>query len=111
MGLDACGVKRAILLGYDWGGGVVCSFAAQHPARALKVLLWCASVRNRQDLETLKPRSKNGDIKVYWTKNDQWHPLRKGAEMASALGTQVVEVRLRSKGGTQDVLDLFLAQL
>lgn len=49
--LNACGVRRAAILGYDWGGGVACAFAAKYPARAHRLIAWCASARDPKDFE------------------------------------------------------------
>jgi len=101
--LDACGVKKAVLMGYDWGGGIACAFAAKHPKRTHKVIAWCAaSLRDPADLDKLQRRGKKGDILFLWAKNDSWHPWRKGSELAGALGTRIVEVKVRYKGGQEE---------
>merc|ERR1711924_138218 len=80
--LDACGRKRAIVTGYDWGGGVACAFAAKHPNRIEK-FVWCASVREPKELEKLQKKVKQGDVIVLWAKNDSFHDYRKGKEIAA----------------------------
>eukprot|EP00930_Biecheleria_cincta_P026209 TRINITY_DN18502_c0_g2_i2.p1 TRINITY_DN18502_c0_g2~~TRINITY_DN18502_c0_g2_i2.p1 ORF type:complete len:805 (+),score=85.67 TRINITY_DN18502_c0_g2_i2:352-2415(+) len=52
--LNACGTKRAILMGYDWGGGIACAVAQHHPARCQRLIAWCASVREPKVMEKFK---------------------------------------------------------
>jgi len=103
--LDACGCRRAILMGYDWGGGIACTFALRHPGRMQKLIAWCSSVREPGEFTKLQKRGKRGDIVVLWAKNDNWHPFRKGTEQAAAMGAKVVEVRLRHKDGGADAFE------
>jgi pimeloyl-ACP methyl ester carboxylesterase len=60
--LDYCGVKKALLVGYDWGGGIACAFGLQHPNRMSKLLGWCVSYRNIEELKPLQRRGKQGDV-------------------------------------------------
>eukprot|EP00428_Durinskia_dybowskii_P018816 CAMPEP_0170208234 /NCGR_PEP_ID=MMETSP0116_2-20130129/3700_1 /TAXON_ID=400756 /ORGANISM="Durinskia baltica, Strain CSIRO CS-38" /LENGTH=974 /DNA_ID=CAMNT_0010458703 /DNA_START=66 /DNA_END=2987 /DNA_ORIENTATION=+ len=101
--MNACGVKRAVLAGYDWGGGVACAFAAKYPARTSKLVAWCASVRDPRDMEKYQRRGKKGPALVLWAKSDLWHPFRKGTDLAAALGVKVVEVKVRADSKCDDV--------
>lgn len=98
--LDACGVRQAVIMGYDWGGGVACAFALKYSKRVKALIPWCASVRDPAELQNLRKRKK--DIMVLWAKNDSWHPFKKGTELATAFGTTVTEIRCRHKGGAED---------
>merc|ERR1712183_112397 len=109
--MTACGVKRAIIFGYDWGGGVACAFALRYPNRTRKLIPWCASVREPKSLEKWQPRGKQGDVLVLWAKNDAFHDYKKGRQIAEALGVKVVDVRLRKDGGEADVLPKVLELL
>jgi len=109
--LDACGVRHAVVMGYDWGGGVACAVAARQPGRVSKLVAWCASVRSPDGLRAFQKQAKKGSALVLWAKNDQWHSSKKGQEIAAALGVKVTEVRLRGKGGHDDARERLLELL
>jgi dienelactone hydrolase len=107
--LNACGVRRACLFGYDWGGGIACAFALKHPTRTQKLIAWCASFPERcygerTDKQKLQRKSRMADVLLLWAKRDSWHPWRRGQDLADAIGTRIVEVRLRHAGGLDDAM-------
>lgn len=89
--LDYCGVKKALLVGYDWGGGIACAFGLQHPNRMSKLLGWCVSYRNIEELKPLQRRGKQGDVCMLWEKNDPNRSYKKGQELAATLGVPLME--------------------
>ena len=50
--LDYFGARKAVLLGFDWGGGVALQYALEKPNRVSGVVFWNGSYR---ELDALKP--------------------------------------------------------
>jgi pimeloyl-ACP methyl ester carboxylesterase len=62
--MDALGIERAALGGYDWGGRAACGVAALHPERA--VVLISGNSYNIQDIaRSMEPASASEEA-AYW---------------------------------------------
>ena len=89
--LDYFGVKKALLVGHDWGGGVALEFAIRKHQRVLGVVGWCVSYRDESNLAKLA--KKKGHVAMCWEKDDLVHPLKKGQALAKVLGIKLCMVR------------------
>jgi predicted esterase len=87
--LDAVGEKKAIVVGFDWGGGIAAEFALAHSKRVKKLALWCMSYRDSSKLAGLAVRNK--DLLFMWDKNDQNRSPKKGKEFAAVLKSKYYE--------------------
>eukprot|EP00746_Dinoflagellata_sp_MGD_P127859 gnl/MRDRNA2_/MRDRNA2_62341_c0_seq1.p1 gnl/MRDRNA2_/MRDRNA2_62341_c0~~gnl/MRDRNA2_/MRDRNA2_62341_c0_seq1.p1 ORF type:complete len:896 (-),score=146.22 gnl/MRDRNA2_/MRDRNA2_62341_c0_seq1:85-2772(-) len=87
--LDTLGEKKAIVVGFDWGGGIAAELALAYPKRVKKVALWCMSYRDSSKLAGLAVRNK--DLLFMWDKNDPNRSPKKGKEFAAVLKSKYCE--------------------
>ena len=89
--LDHFGVRRATLLGYDWGGGIAWSAAAASPKRVRAVVAFHATYtvdKARPELPAVRCPSL-----VLWAPPDSFHPLAGGKKFAKLLRNATLQVR------------------
>lgn len=70
--LDHFGVPSAVIMGYDWGGGVAVSVAHKYRKRVSKLILY-HSTYSEQKSELSKIKTKT---LLLWRKTDQFHPYK-----------------------------------
>jgi len=87
--LDWTGTGQAILVGFDWGGGIAAEFAIMYPKRVKHLALWCMSYRDEARLGKLSKRGKA--ILFLWDKTDLNRSEKKGRAFAKAMGTKYQE--------------------
>jgi len=99
--------KVAVLVGYDWGGGIAMEYAIRHSARVGAVVGWSISHRDETRMAKLKKRSakkKSASILFLGQKNSLVHPFIKQQKHAAACGMKAVCVK-----GEQDAMKVVLA--
>lgn len=87
--MDWLGAGQAILVGYDWGGGIAAEFAVTYPRRVKYLALWCMSYRDETRLQKLAKRGK--DICYMWDKDDLNRSEKKGRAFAKAMQAKYIE--------------------
>ncbi|OLP87848.1 Bifunctional epoxide hydrolase 2 [Symbiodinium microadriaticum] len=80
--LDALGIAKAALVGYDWGGGIVLSMALRKKNRVSKLVSFHPSYTPPKG-ENLSAMSV--PVLVLWVKEDQFHNLTKWRKHFEAL--------------------------
>lgn len=96
--------KLAIILGYDWGGGVAMEYAIRHSARVGAVVGWSISHRDETRMAKLKRRYSSQKRALFLAqKNSLVHPLRKQQRHAAACGMVPVCVK-DDDGALKEVL-------
>ena len=91
------GIKKvAIVVGYDWGGGVAVEYAIRHSARVGAVVAWSISHRDETRVAKLKKRysgKKPARVLFLGQKNSLVHPFPKQQKHAAACGMKAVCVK------------------
>ncbi|CAK0904714.1 unnamed protein product, partial [Prorocentrum cordatum] len=93
--MDALGLGRATLVGYDWGGGVALSLALGWRSRCERVVAFHPSFNAApgQELATVCT-----PLLVVWVKEDQFHPLAAWKKVASGLAAKAYTLEVFSVG-------------
>jgi len=87
--LDHFGARKAVLLGFDWGGGVALQYALEKPDRVSGVVFWNGSYR---DLDALKPLCRMRVPLACCREESEWFPKKKAEAFAQAIGVKVTHV-------------------
>ena len=87
--LDYFGVRKAVLLGFDWGGGVALQYALEKPNRVGGIVFWNGSYR---ELDALKPLCRMRVPLACCAEPSEWFPKRKAEAFAQAIGIKVTNV-------------------
>ena len=87
--LDHFGAKKAVLLGFDWGGGVALQYALEKPNRVSGVVFWNGSYR---ELEALNPLCRMRVPLACCAEPSEWFPKKKAEAFAQAIGVKVTNV-------------------
>lgn len=93
--LDALGVQKANVVGYDWGAGIALSMGLLRKNRVLKVIPFHPSYSPPKG-ENLGAMSMN--VLVLWVKEDQFHNLTKWRKHFEALPSAKRELEVYSIG-------------
>ena len=101
--LDHFGARKAVLLGFDWGGGVALQYALEKANRVSGVVFWNGSYR---ELDALKPLCRMRVPLACCRHEDEWFPKRKAEAFAEAIGVKVTNV-----DGEGDVVKVALKML
>lgn len=97
--LDHFGVKKCVVLGHDWGGGVAFEYAARLPHRVSAVVGHSISYRGAESsLATLRARYSKKRMMLCWVESEV-HLKKKGLALAKAAG-----VKLRNVHDGEEVL-------
>jgi len=91
--LDHFGIRKCVIMGHDWGGGVAFEFAARTPQRVLAVIGHSISYRNAEaSLAILQKRygSKQKKLLLCWVES-QVHLKQKGRKLAKLAGVKLQE--------------------
>ena len=89
--LDHFGIRKATVLGYDWGGGIAWSLAAASPKRVSCIVAFHSTYtadKKRPELQAV--RCKN---LVLWAPPDSFHPLAWGKAFVKLLRRAELQVR------------------
>ena len=93
--LDHFGVKKCVMFGRDWGGGVAFEYAKRMPQRVRAVVGDSISFRGgAADLAPLQKRFANGKKKkllLCWVDWPEVHPVKKGRALAKDCGVKLRE--------------------
>ena len=81
--------RKAVLLGFDWGGGVALQYALEKPNRVSGVAFWNGSYR---ELEALKPLCRMKIPMACCREESEWFPKKKAEAFAQAIGVKVTNV-------------------
>lgn len=108
--LDFFGVRKCVLVGFDWGGGIAFEFARRHPERVACLVGWAVSYRDEANLKdiVIKNRMPRSRIALLWAKDDPLHSFKKGQKMATVLG---IKITLIGDDSVQQEVVKFLAPL
>lgn len=87
--LDHFGARRAVLVGFDWGGGVALQYALEKPNRVSGVVFWNGSYR---ELDALKPLCRMRIPLVCCAEPSEWFPKKKAQAFAQAIGVKVTHI-------------------
>ena len=87
--LDHFGARKAVLLGFDWGGGVALQYALEKPNRVSGVVFWNGSYR---DLDALKPLCRMRVPLACCREESEWFPKKKAEAFVQAIGVKVTHV-------------------
>ncbi|CAE6946160.1 EPHX2, partial [Symbiodinium sp. CCMP2456] len=93
--LDALGIAKAALVGYDWGGGIVLSMALRKKNRVSKLVSFHPSYTPPKG-ENLSAMSV--PVLVLWVKEDQFHNLTKWRKHFEALPSGKRELEVYTLG-------------
>jgi pimeloyl-ACP methyl ester carboxylesterase len=91
--LDHFGIKKCVIMGHDWGGGVAFEFAARTPQRVLAVIGHSISFRSAEaSLAILQKRygGKQKKLLLCWVES-QVHLKDKGRVLAKLAGVKLKE--------------------
>lgn len=88
--LDHFGVKKCVVLGHDWGGGVAFEYATRLPHRVSAVIGHSISYRGAEaSLATLQTRfSAKKRLLLCWVESEV-HLIKKGQTLAKAAGVKI----------------------
>lgn len=87
--LDYFGARNAVLLGFDWGGGVALQYALEKPNRVSGVVFWNGSYR---ELDALKPLCRMRIPMACCAEPSEWFPKKKAESFAQAIGVKVTHI-------------------
>ena len=90
--VDYVGASKVSFLGYDWGGGIAFAFALKYRKRVAKLMGWCISYRNPDDLAPLKKKGQKGEVLLLWEKDDLNHSYKKGQMVAKVVGVKLKNI-------------------
>ena len=92
--LNHFGIKKCVLLGHDWGGGIAYEYAVQQPQRVLGVIGYSISYRASEvQLSKLKHQfCSKKRLLLCWIESEV-HLKKKGLALAKGLGVKLKECR------------------
>ena len=103
--LDFFGVRRAVLLGHDWGAGVGIEYALRKPQRVIGFIGYNISYRDNGGMSKLgqlyRTRGKAKRLLLCWI-DSHVHLRKKGKRLAEAAGMELKDCNAR---GIQSVLE------
>jgi len=90
--LDHFGVKKCVVLGHDWGGGVAFEYAIRMPQRVSALVGYSISYRGGES-DLLKLQQRFGSKKrllLCWVESEV-HLKKKGVALAKGVGVKLKE--------------------
>ena len=108
--LDYFGVKKAVFVGHDWGGGVAFEFALRKPERVEGVVGYNVSYRDAGGMAQLGRRYKPRRLLLCW-EDSQVHLRKKGVALAKAAGVSLLDCNSQGPYAVMQHTHKFLAGL
>merc|ERR1712224_509522 len=104
--LDYFGVRKAVLLGFDWGGGAALQYALEKPNRVGGIVFWNGSYR---ELDALKPLCRMRVPLACCAEPSEWFPKKKAEAFARAIGVKVTHIDGEA-GALKVAMKMFLSK-